>query len=142
MLAYMNSLVSKVFAYWFSLEEKLRFVLVGGYNTVFAYAVFCLFQIVFGKYLNYIIILAITNFVSVINSFFNFKIFVFRSKQKVLPEFIRAVLVYFGYFCCNAILLFVIKNLGVNLFLSQFICVVILTVAVYFSHKYFSFKQL
>ncbi len=136
------NLLTKIFVIWFSLNQKLRFILVGGYNTVFAYLVFCLLEKFVGLYLHYLVILVLAHCISTSNSFFNFRFFVFRSRGNFFHEYLRTNLVYLGYLVCNAAMLYILKDLlQINVLLAQLICVIILTIVVYFVHKNYSFKQ-
>ena len=137
-----TKIIDKIFALWFRLNEKLRYLLVGGYNTVFAFLFFCFLEFLFGQILHYLAILLLCHVVTVLNSFLTFRFFVFRSRKNIFHEYIKINIVYAGYYFANATLLyFLIDWLKVNILLSQFICISILTVITYFAHKYFSFKN-
>jgi putative flippase GtrA len=132
---------NKIIQIW-QQNEKLRFLIIGGYNTVFAYAVFCLLQLAFAGKLHYLLVLVMAHFVSVSNSFFTLRFFVFVSQGKLLNEYLKVNLVYLGYLAANAILLYIFKDFfHLGVLFSQLICIIILTILVYFLHKNFSFKQ-
>lgn len=138
----MQSLLGEVLKIWFKLPQQFRFLLVGGYNTVISYGIFCLMNFLFGVQLHYLLILAFCHFISVTHSFLNLRFFVFRSNGHFWQEFLKVNLVYLGYFCCNATLLCTLKELvGINIFVAQLICILTLFVATYFLHKNFSFKK-
>lgn len=133
--------VKKIFNIWFSLNEKLRFILVGGYNSVFSYGVFFTLNHLLQNSLHYLFILTITHLISISNSFFNFRFFVFQSRGNVAKEYAKVFTVYLGYFACNSIMLFILKELlNINILLAQLICMITLAIATYFVHKKFSFK--
>ena len=134
--------MDKIFKLWFALNEKLRLILVGGYNTSFAYIIFVLSNYFFKNSLHYLLILVISHLISVLNSFFTFRFFVFRSQKNLWQEYIKVNIVYLGYLICNSIMLFCLKEIfGINILISQLICVISLTIAVYIIHKNFSFKK-
>jgi putative flippase GtrA len=134
-------MVKNILNYWFKINDKIRFLLVGGYNTLFSFSLFCLLQNLLGNIFHYIVILLFCHLISVFNSFVSLKYFVFRSSKKFLNEYLKVNIVYAVYFVLNAMLLYVLKDLlAINIYIAQFICVIILTIASYFSHKYFSFK--
>jgi len=123
-------------------QQKLLFLVVGGYNTVFGYLLFCLLQIYLQDRLHYLIILTISHFLSVINSFLSFKIFVFKTKDNWLLEYRKANLVYLFYLLNNFWLLWLLVNIfHCNKFLAQLLCIVILTIMIYFLHKNFVYKK-
>lgn len=138
----MKQFYNKLLKIWFKLNEKLRFLLVGGYNTTFSFLLFCALEYYLGSNINYIAILTVTYVISVFNSFLTFRIFVFASEKSFIKEYLKVNLVYLIHFGCNTVLLFIFKDLlHINIFLSQFICIVVLTIGSYFAHKHFSFKK-
>ena len=123
-------------------QQKLLFLIVGGYNTVFGYLLFCMLQIFLQHHLHYLIILSISHFLSVGNSFVSFKIFVFKTRGNWLFEYIKVNLVYLFYLLNNFWLLWLLVDIfDCNKFLSQLVCIVILTIMVYFLHKNFVYKK-
>ena len=136
------NLINKVFEVWFRLDRRIRFILVGGYNSVFGYVVFALLELLLRDRLHYLVSLCLAYFISIFNSFFSFRIFVFCSKGKFLHEYIKVSIVYLGYLLLNMTLLYFFKSIiGVNIFIAQIICILILSVLSYFIHKNFSFKN-
>ncbi len=134
-------MIKNLLNYWFKINDKIRFLLVGGYNTVFSFSLFCLLQYLLGSKLHYILILFFCHLISVFNSFVNLKYFVFRSDKNFWFEYVKVNIVYAFYFVLNAMLLYLLKDLlGINIYIAQLICIMTLTIASYFSHKYFSFK--
>lgn len=137
----MKNLISKLFNFWFKIDRRVRFILVGGYNTVFALSLFYLLENYFGASFHYMAILLATHVIGIFNSFLTLRIFVFESKNSLLKEYLKVNVVYCGYFFANAALLFCLHEiLLLDILLSQFLCVLILTIASYFAHKHFSFK--
>jgi putative flippase GtrA len=133
--------IKNILNFWFTINDKIRFLLVGGYNTLFSFLLFCLLQTLFKGIFHYIVILLFCHLISVFNSFITLKYFVFRSPKNFLSEYLKVNIVYGVYFVLNALLLYSLKDLlGINIYIAQLICVIILTTASYFSHKYFSFK--
>ncbi len=138
----MKTLISKIFVIWFSLNRELRYLLVGGFNTVFSYLIFCCFQFFLKDYLHYLLILVLVYFISVSNSFINFRFFVFRSRGNFWHEYFKVNFVYLWHLLLNMVLLYALKDyLGLNIFIAQLICALCLVVIVYFAHKHFSFKS-
>lgn len=135
-------MIYKLIQFWFSLNEKIRFLLVGGYNTAFAYLLFCILEFWLSARFSYLLLLCIAHFISVINSFFSFRIFVFQSKGKIFTEYLRVNLVYLLYLLFNSIMLYLLNTVvGMNLFIAQFICIAVLSIIFYLIHKFFSFTR-
>jgi putative flippase GtrA len=133
--------LQNILNFWFKINDKIRFLLVGGYNTLFSFLLFCLLQTLLSGIFHYIVILLFCHLISVFNSFVSLKYFVFRSPKNFLNEYLKVNIVYAVYFVLNALLLYSLKDLfGINIYIAQLLCIIILTVASYFSHKYFSFK--
>ena len=124
-------------------QQKLLFLIVGSYNTIFGYLLFCLLQIFLQNHFHYLIILSISHFISVVNSFISFKIFVFRTTGNWLFEYLKVNLVYLFYLLNNFWLLWLLVDIfNCNKFLSQLVSIIILTITTYFLHKNFVYKKL
>jgi putative flippase GtrA len=135
------NLLNKTLAYWFGLHKKFRYILVGGYNTTLAYGLFVVLELLLRDRINYILILCIVHFITTFHSFVTFRIFVFRSRGYFWKECLKINISYFFYLVLNIAFLFFLKTiLGINLLVSQVICVVILTGLFYYIHEHFSFK--
>ena len=132
-------MIKLILKYWFKVPEKLRFLLVGGWNTLFSLLLFSFVLILID---NYKITLIISHLCSVLNSFLTFKFFVFRSSGMFLFEYIKINLVYLLHFALNFIMLYVsVEMLKMNVIISQIIITCILTIINYFLNKNFTFKN-
>jgi putative flippase GtrA len=79
-----------------SLRQFMRYILVGGFNTVFGYGLFALLNWLsrgLGSY-NYIYAAIVGNFVGISVAFLGYKWFVFRTRGNYLVEYIRCFGVY------------------------------------------------
>jgi putative flippase GtrA len=79
-----------------SVGQFVRYVLVGGFNTVFGYAVFALLNWLFrglGPY-NYMYAAVLANFIAISVAFLGYKWFVFRTRGNYLMEWLRCFGVY------------------------------------------------
>ena len=131
----------KIEKWWFEhICEKMRFLLVGGFNTVFAYGVYALLLEIIG--LPYLWALIVQYFISVNVSIATMRYYVFQSKGNMLAEFAKAWSVYIGLFFANTIgLAFLVEILKIDALLAQGIYLVFSTIITYLLHKYFSFKK-
>ena len=76
----------------------LRYILVGGFNTVFGYGVFALLNWTLrgiGSY-SYMYAAVLANFIAISVAFLGYKWFVFRTEGNYLREWIRCFGVYGG----------------------------------------------
>jgi putative flippase GtrA len=79
-----------------SLMQFLRYVLVGGFNTVFGYGLFALLNWLFtglGSY-SYMYAAGLANLIAITVNFFGYKWFVFRTRGNYLVEWLRCLGVY------------------------------------------------
>ena len=127
-----------VYQKWMQLPEKIRFLMVGGYNTAVSYIIYVLL-VFFG--LGAQMALLLSFFISSINSYFSQKFFVFATKGNYLKEYSKCLSTWVGSYILNAILLFLLMKTGLNAYIAEFIVLVILTVYRYVVLKYFAFKD-
>lgn len=125
---------------WFKLPQKLRYLLVGGFNTVFGYLLFVLMVSVWRW--NYKTAL-ITGYIVATNvSIFTMRYYVFRSSGNLKREYARAWSVYFVTMLINYAAMFVMVDVcAVNELAAQAVYTVCITVLTYILHKYFSFSK-
>lgn len=133
-------LYKKVEGFWFKVGQKLRFLLVGGFNTVFAYAVFAFLFALLG--LPYLWALTIQYFITVNVSILTMRYYVFRSQGNFLKEYGKAWTVYIGMWLFNSAgLTVLIEWCGINELKAQALYITIATIMTYLLHKYFSFHK-
>ena len=133
---------------WFCLPLKTRFLLVGGFNTVFAYILLNLLNLVLSEYLSYSksvianIALIIQYAISINLSFITMRYYVFQSHGILIKEYMRACGVYVLIYAINAP---IISGLMVMfdwpLWLAQGVYLIISTILTFLLHKYYSFKK-
>jgi putative flippase GtrA len=75
-------------------DQRIRFLIVGGYNTAFGYLSFALAYWLFGEYVHYVILATATHFLAVTNSFLTQRHLVFRSYGSWKQEFVRFQIAY------------------------------------------------
>lgn len=73
---------------WFGWPQKLRFLLTGGFNTVFSYGLFVLMVAAIG--IPYKIAIAAGYIISTNVSIFTMRYYVFRSKGSLKKEYAKA----------------------------------------------------
>ena len=125
---------------WFSFPQQLRFLLVGGFNTVWAYILFILFIAVLR--IPYQIGLIIQYILTVNISIFTMRYYVFRSHGSIGKEYFKAWNTYLSMLIFNYVFLyFFIDIFNINVLFSQAVYVIISTIITFCLHKYYSFRQ-
>lgn len=123
-------------------EQKIRYLIIGGWNTLFGYGVFAGLYFWFAASIHYLVILSISYLLSITNAYIGYKFFVFRTKGNILREYFRFYIVYGAAFFVNlAILPVFIEMLHFNMYVSQAIVTVMTIIGSYILHKNFSFKK-
>jgi putative flippase GtrA len=134
-----SRVVSRV---WRAHRERLMFLIVGGWNTVFGYAVFALLYLAYNGTLPLTAIIVIAYVVSVVNNFFTYKYIVFRTQGRKLREALRFLVIYTPSLVANLIVLpLALKYLPLNAYVIQAIYTFVVLVLTYFGHKYFTFRH-
>jgi hypothetical protein len=136
--------------------EKLRYLVVGVWNTALGYVVFLVALKYLGPPLQelsgpglagwisryyYLVVQWAVWVVLVVNSTVTMKYFAFRSKGHLLHQIGRAYLVYLpAQGLSSAILWLTVKVLGLSPAIGQLVTIVFATVFSYLGHKYFTFR--
>ncbi|MGA6182673.1 GtrA family protein [Stenotrophomonas sp. NPDC077421] len=123
-------------------NEKLRFLAVGGWNTLVGYLVFLLFHFTVEPHWGVMATLVASYCVALPHSFLTQRLVVFRSQRHWFPEFGRFVVSNSSIFIANLLLLPLAKAVtGANTALLQAVFLAVSTVASYLVHKYFTFSR-
>lgn len=132
--------LSKIFAYWFKLNKKLRFLLVGGGNTVFSFLIFTI-GISWLQW-NYQVVLIITYLLSVNFSILSMRSLVFEGKGNLAKEYAKAAFVYLSLLLLNYAFLFLFIDLFAwNEIVAQFLYTLLATISTFVLHNKFSFSS-
>ena len=123
-------------------NEKLRYLLVGFYNFLFGYAVFYVIFFFYFNKINYILLLTFVHLISTTNNFFLYSKLVFFRKKITLLEYFKFNLSYLILYFLNLLLLSLAINfVYLNLYLSQFLIMIIMVLFGYILNKFFVFKN-
>src|SRR5450631_743191 len=137
--------------------EVIRFLMVGGFNTVFSLALYSAVVIVFGHLLPHRgkpliadMAFVISTPISITVAFFCYKHFVFRTKGNYLKEWLRCFAVYSVSFPTGLVILPAATHLFLRVpftlthtyapFLAGIVNSLTIACYSYFAHKKFSFK--
>ena len=135
----MIKLWNKLLNFWLSFPQPLRFLLVGGFDTVVA---FLSYTILIYAGMHYSLALVINYIFSVNLSRFNMRYFVYQSKGCILREYSKGWVAYLSTLCLNYIGLFILIDIfKIGEVKAQMIYTIFATLYIYFLHKYFTFYK-
>jgi putative flippase GtrA len=130
-------------------RPEVRYLVVGGLNTAFSYALFTVALLIlhgWGVPGDYAIAITFSWIISNLTSYLLQRRFVFERTRRPIREFVKFTSVTFGSFLANlALSWFSVSVLGfddaVEKLVSQLIVTVVLVVATYVLHRSFSFRE-
>jgi putative flippase GtrA len=134
-----------------SLLQFARYILVGGFNTVFGYGIFALLNWSFtglGSY-SYMYAAVLGSLISITVAFLGYKWFVFRTRGNYLREWVRCLGVYgsstliglVGLPILVPILRSHLRNPGQASYLAAAILTIVSVIFSFVGHKNISFRQ-
>ncbi|MBN3033540.1 MAG: GtrA family protein [Candidatus Saganbacteria bacterium] len=124
-------------------KEKINYLLVGGWNTVFGYFLFVALYYWLAARVNYLLLLAVSSLISITNAYLSYKFFVFRTKGGYWREYVRFNLVYGAIAVLNLFLLPLLVGLSRwSPPLAQGALVSLNVVLSFLGNKYYSFGRL
>lgn len=127
--------------HWFNISDKIRFLLVGGFNASVSFAIYSLICLFIGNGL-YQLALIIAWVLSSIVSFSTQKFLVFRGNGFWLKEYCKCCTTWFFSYIINAILLETfVKFLDLNVYLAQIIATLFCAIFNYILFKRFAFRK-
>jgi putative flippase GtrA len=124
-------------------DQRIAFLIVGGFNTVNGFALFVLFHLLLGNgFANYMATLLASHVVAVMCAFFLHRRFVFRVRGHLLLDAVRFEAVNLGALGLNAALLpLFVEVVGLGVILAQLLAGVLIVLTTYFGHSLFSFRR-
>ena len=145
------ALLKRIFDHvWLNYQTKVRFVLVGIWNTIFSYITFILLDYLFNlffspRFVAYMLAALLSNIITVTLAYFFHKYFTFQSKAKgmaALREYLRFYMTYIFTSILSLILLPIfVEFLKLDPKIAIAIIMLPLTVISYISHNLFTFSK-
>lgn len=127
--------------YWFSLSDKIRFLLIGAFNAGISYLIYSTLVFFLGAEA-YQTALALAWVISSITSFTTQRLFVFNVKGNIFKQYCKCCTTWVCSYMINAGLLeMFVKKLHLNVYLAQIIATLIAAVFTYILFKKFAFKR-
>lgn len=122
-------------------SERIRFLMVGGINTVVGYLLFVLFYQLLGP--EFYLPAYVTSYaVALLSGYTLQRLFVFKAKGQVVLDFLRYTAVQLVTFTVNLLLLpLFVEFFRMDPLIAQAIILFITVVGSYFAHRYFTFRR-
>ncbi len=128
------------FSGWFRLDERIRFVSVGFFNMGLRYILFVLLGLLWA--IHYQIILMFSWLLSSVIAFFAYKTLVFRTEGNHLKEYLKCIATWSVSYGINVVILQILAGrFSWNIYVSQAIAIVVITVINYLLFKHFAFRS-
>lgn len=125
-------------------DERVRFLIVGGFNTVFGYLAFAALELTVGRQLGYLFSLYASFLIASVVAFALHRRHTFRvhGTGNIVVDFLRFISVYVVALALNTLALpILVEVAGMSPLVAQALIVLVTTVTSYFGHKYFSFRR-
>lgn len=127
-------------------EEKLRFLVVGVWNTGLSTAMLWVLENTIphdpANVVQKQLILTLVWVIAVTQNFFTFKLLVFRTKGNWLREYVKMYITYAAAFVVQSVLIQSLSAyFGLTMFLANIPVIFIVTIMSYLGHKYFTFRH-
>ncbi len=146
----------KLESIWFKLNQKIRFLLVGGFNTALSFLIY--YGFLYATNGKEQLSLLLMNLININISIATMRYYVFQSHGNFYKEYVKAFSSYIVLYFVNIALLaffvhivqiqqslpadsFLQQIPNLNKALAQLCCICIITVMTFFVHKYFSFRK-
>lgn len=135
------SVFVKIWDLWFRTNQKIRFLLVGGFNTAVSYALFLAF-VWFLTPQRYQTALLLSWILSSVTSYLTQKFFVWQTPGNYFREYYRCLLTWSFAYLINALLLwFFVEKILWPAWLGQAVSICAVTVFTFVLFKYFAFAR-
>lgn len=123
-------------------KDKVRYLIVGGFNTIIGYCLGIGLYYAMSPRFHIIVIGTVGNILAITFSFTTYKLFVFRTRGHWLGEYLRSYLVYGGMGLVGIVLLWIlVDGLHLPIWLAQGIGIPIMVILSYFGQSRFSFRS-
>ena len=122
-------------------SEKFRYLMVGGWNTIFGYATGVYLYTRLEGNLSFPVIGILANILNITMSFLTYKTLVFRTRGCWLQEYLKCYIVYgFTAVLGIAVMWILVRLLEVPIWLAQAMVIGLTVTASYVGHSRLTFK--
>jgi putative flippase GtrA len=123
-------------------DQRVAFLMVGGFNTVFGYLLFAGFLLTVGHRFGYLAALVCAYVIAVLMAFVLYRFLVFRVRGHVLADLWRFATVYISALGVNFVLLPLLVEIAhLPVLVAQALIVLVTSVMSWVGHKNYSFRR-
>ncbi len=133
-------MIMNLYNKWCGISDKIRFLLVGGWNALFSYLIFVLALYLIGRE-HYQLCVALQWIISSVFSYVNQKVFVFLTKGNWIAEYLKCCTTWALSYAMNVVILeLTVRFITKNVYIGQFVSLFLVSILTYVLFKYFAFK--
>jgi putative flippase GtrA len=124
-----------------SIKSKISYLLTGLWNTVFGYTFSLVLYNSLHSFMHILLISLIANVICISMSFITYKIFVFKTKENWLREYIRCYIIYGIISLVSVVILWIsVDFFKTPFWIAQGLLIPIMILFSYIGHKKFTFN--
>ena len=129
-----------LFERWCSIDDKIRFMIIGFINAVNSYIIFAIALFLIGKE-HYQLCVTLQWTISSVFSYLTQKFFVFCTRGNYIREYLKCCTTWLVSYLLNVVVLELLVRYAIkNVYVSQMLSIMIVSIATYILFKYFAFK--
>lgn len=126
---------------WLKTPRFMRFLIIGSINAGISYIIYAICVLILGTE-HYQLCVTLQWVLSSITSYINQKFFVFCTKGNYVKEYLKCCSTWVVSYILNVIILeIMVRYLIKNVYIAQFICLFLVSIATYILFKIFAFKK-
>lgn len=138
----MGTLQRWALGHWPRHRQKVAYLIVGGWNSAFAYACFAVLYHLLSDRLAPSLILTVSFAVASVNGYLTIRYFVFGPARHPLVEYLRYQMVYLPILAINVVVLpLALIYTPLNAYIVQALFTAVAVVLAYLGNKYFTFRK-
>lgn len=123
-------------------RRELRYLVVGGINTLFGYGLGVGLYLALSPLLHILVIGVIGSVIAITFSFTTYKLFVFGTRGHWLKEYLRSYVVYGGTGVFGILLVWLlVDGLRMPIWIAQGIAILLTVLVSYLGHARFTFRR-
>ena len=123
-------------------SEGVRFVVVGGVNTLFGFGIFALLQSTLGTVVHYLVVLVVAQVIAVLEAYVLQRYVVFQARGRWWRDLVRFSSVYAAAFVANAAALpLLVEVLHMPVIPAQAVVMAVVALGTFVVHRNFTFRH-